>query len=104
MLRAPWNETTANRATSDAWDRQFGRAVLPIEALDAWLKHVREAGIPLFTVDTITEHAINVTTSDNYRIGSDMALRMAEDMLGEVARWAALTTESLLCQSLTPSV
>ena len=42
-----------------------------IDALDASLKRVRDAGIPLFTVDTITAHAINVTTSDNYRIGSE---------------------------------
>ena len=54
-----------------------------IEVLGPWLKRVRDAGIPLFTVDTIAGHAINVTTSDNYRIGSDLALRMAEDMLGE---------------------
>ena len=54
-----------------------------VEALDPWLERVRDAGIPLFTVDTVTEHAINVTTSNNYRIGSDLALQIAGDMLGE---------------------
>ena len=54
-----------------------------IEALDPWLKRIRDAGIPLFTVDTITEHAINNTTSNNYTIGSDVALQMAQDMGGE---------------------
>ena len=54
-----------------------------IEVLNPWLKRIRDAGIPLFTVDTITEHAINNTTSNNYGIGSDLALQMAHDMGGE---------------------
>ena len=54
-----------------------------IEVLDPWLKRVRDAGIPLFTVDTVTEHAINNTTSNNYGIGSDLALQMVQDMNGE---------------------
>ena len=54
-----------------------------IEVLDPWLKRVRDADIPLFTVDTITEHAINNTTSNNYGIGSDLALQMVQDMNGE---------------------
>ena len=54
-----------------------------IEVLDPWLKRIRDAGIPLFTVDTVTEHAINNTTSNNYGIGSDLALRMVQDMHGE---------------------
>ena len=54
-----------------------------IEVLDPWLKRIRDAGIPLFTVDTITEHAVNNTTSNNYGIGSDLALQMADDMHGE---------------------
>ena len=53
-----------------------------IEMLDAWLKRVRDAGIALFTVDTITEHAINNTTSNNYGIGSDLAMQIAQDMYG----------------------
>ena len=54
-----------------------------IEVLEPWLKRVRDAGIPLFTVDTVTEHAINNTTSNNYGIGSDLALKMVQDMNGE---------------------
>ena len=54
-----------------------------VAMLDPWLKRIRDAGIPLFTIDTVTEHAINSTTTDNYRIGSDLALQMAGDMLGE---------------------
>lgn len=54
-----------------------------IEVLDPWLARIRDAGIPLFTVDTVTEHAINNTTSNNYGIGSDLALQMVQDMGGE---------------------
>ena len=54
-----------------------------IQALDPWLKRIRDAGIPLFTVDTVTEHAINNTTSNNYGIGSDIALQIVKDMNGE---------------------
>ena len=54
-----------------------------IEVLDPWLKRIRDAGIPLFTVDTISEHAINNTTSNNYGIGSDIALQIAQDMRGQ---------------------
>ena len=54
-----------------------------IHVLDPWLKRIRDAGIPLFTVDTVTEHAINNTTSNNYGIGSDIALQMVQDMGGE---------------------
>ena len=54
-----------------------------IEVLDPWLARIRDAGIPLFTVDTVTEHAINNTTSNNYGIGSDIALQMVQNMHGE---------------------
>ena len=53
-----------------------------IEALDPWLMRIRKAGIPLFTVDTITEHAINTTTSNNYGVGADLAMHIARDMHG----------------------
>ena len=53
-----------------------------IHVLEPWLKRIRDAGIPLFTVDTVTEHAINNTTSNNYGIGSDIALQMVQDMAG----------------------
>jgi ribose transport system substrate-binding protein len=33
--------------------------------LQPWLKKIRAAGIPLFTVDTISPYSINDTTSDN---------------------------------------
>lgn len=63
----------------DAIIQQLGN----IKVLDPWLKRIRDAGIPLFTVDTITEHSVNNTTSNNYGIGSDLALQIAEDMGGQ---------------------
>jgi len=63
----------------DAIIEQLGN----IKVLDPWLKRIRDAGIPLFTVDTITPHSINNTTSNNYGIGSDLALQMIGDMGGK---------------------
>ena len=63
----------------DAIIEQLGN----LEVLNPWLARIREAGIPLFTVDTITPHSLNNTTSNNFGIGSDLALQMAADMGGE---------------------
>ncbi len=63
----------------DAIIEQLGN----IKVLDPWLKKIRDAGIPLFTVDTISPHSINNTTSNNYGIGSDLALQMVSDMEGK---------------------
>lgn len=53
-----------------------------LTVLDPWLKKVRDAGIPLFTVDTATPHSINNTTSDNFYIGEQLALRIVSDLKG----------------------
>lgn len=63
----------------DAIIEQLGN----IDVLDPWLQRIRQADIPLFTVDTSTPHAINNTTSDNYSIGAQLALQMVQDMGGE---------------------
>lgn len=63
----------------DAIIEQLGN----LDVLDPWLKRITDAGIPLFTVDTSTPHAINNTTSDNYSIGAQLALQMVQDMGGE---------------------
>ena len=62
----------------DAIIEQLGN----IDVLDPWLQRIKEAGIPLFTVDTATPHAINNTTSNNYNIGAELALQMVQDMAG----------------------
>jgi ribose transport system substrate-binding protein len=63
----------------DAIIEQLGNA--PV--LQPWLKKIRDAGIPLFTVDTISPHSINDTTSDNYSIGEKLALQLASDLHGK---------------------
>ena len=63
----------------DAIIEQLGN----IEVLDPWLQRIRDAGIPLFTVDTATPHAINNSTSNNYNIGAELALQMVQDMAGK---------------------
>ncbi len=50
--------------------------------LQPWLRKIRTAGIPLFTVDTISPSSLNDTTSDNYNIGEKLALQMASDLGG----------------------
>jgi len=51
--------------------------------LEPWLKKIRAADIPLFTVDTASPSSINVTTSDNFYIGEQLALKMVNDLRGE---------------------
>ena len=63
----------------DAIIEQLGNA--PV--LQPWFKKIRDAGIPLFTVDTISPYSINDTTSDNYSIGEKLALQMASDLHGK---------------------
>ncbi|MEZ5834871.1 MAG: sugar ABC transporter substrate-binding protein [Geminicoccaceae bacterium] len=63
----------------DAIIEQLGN----LDVLNPWLERITQAGIPLFTVDTATSHAINNTTSNNYNIGAELALQMVQDMGGE---------------------
>jgi ribose transport system substrate-binding protein len=63
----------------DAIIEQLGN----LQVLTPWLQKIKDAGIPLFTVDTATPLAINNTTSNNYDIGSELALQMVSDMGGK---------------------
>jgi len=63
----------------DAIMEQLGSAAL----LEPYLKKIRDAGIPLFTVDTASPSSINVTTSDNFYIGEQLALKLVNDLRGE---------------------
>jgi ribose transport system substrate-binding protein len=63
----------------DAIIEQLGN----IQVLTPWLQKVKDAGIPLFTVDTATPLAINNTTSNNYDIGAELALQMVNDLGGK---------------------
>ncbi|WP_102346220.1 sugar ABC transporter substrate-binding protein [Bacillus sp. Marseille-P3661] len=47
------------------------------------LKKVHDSGIPLFTVDHVSEYSITNSTSDNYLVGEALARKIFEDMGGE---------------------
>jgi ribose transport system substrate-binding protein len=63
----------------DAIIEQLGSASI----LEPSLRKIRQAGIPLFTVDTASPSSINVTTSDNFYIGEQLALKLVNDLRGE---------------------
>ena len=63
----------------DAIIEQLGN----LDVLNPWLKKIKDAGIPLFTIDTATPLAINNTTSDNFFIGESIAVQMVKDMGGK---------------------
>ncbi|MCX5570420.1 sugar ABC transporter substrate-binding protein, partial [Kaistia nematophila] len=54
---------------------------LPI--VDPGLKKLRDAGIPVFTVDVVSENSINNSTSDNFSLGAQLALQLASDLGGK---------------------
>jgi ribose transport system substrate-binding protein len=54
-----------------------------LSVIDPWLKKLKDAGIPVFTADVPTTNSINNTTSDNFAIGSSLALRLVSDIGGE---------------------
>jgi hypothetical protein len=41
-----------------------------LTVIDPWLKKLRDANIPVFTIDVPTPNSINNTTSDNFSVGS----------------------------------
>jgi ribose transport system substrate-binding protein len=51
--------------------------------IDPWLKKLKEAGIPVFTADVPSANSINNATSDNFSLGSNLALRLVADIGGE---------------------
>ena len=54
-----------------------------LSVVDPWLKKIADAGIPLFTVDLPSTNSINNTTSDNFMIGSSLALQLVSDIGGK---------------------
>jgi ribose transport system substrate-binding protein len=63
----------------DAIIEQLGTATV----LEPSLRKIRNAGIPLFTVDTVSPSSLNVTTSDNNQIGEELATQLVKDIHGE---------------------
>lgn len=63
----------------DAIIEQLGTA----SVLEPWLQKIRQANIPLFTIDTASPYSLNDTTSDNFFIGEQLALKLVNDIHGE---------------------
>lgn len=63
----------------DAIIKQLGDA----DVYEPVMKKVSDAGIPLFTVDLVSQYSICNSTSDNYLIGEELARNMFEDLGGE---------------------
>jgi monosaccharide ABC transporter substrate-binding protein, CUT2 family (TC 3.A.1.2.-) len=51
-----------------------------LDVLEPWLAKIKEADIPLFTIDTTSKSATNVVASDNYGVGSTLALQLINDI------------------------
>ena len=54
-----------------------------LSVIDPSLKKIRDAGIPVFTVDVPSQNSINNTTSDNWSIGSSLALKLVQTIKGK---------------------
>lgn len=54
-----------------------------LSVIEPWLRRIRAAGIPLFTIDVPTEHSINNTTSDNHAAGRQLAEQLVRDVGGQ---------------------
>ncbi|HTJ93963.1 MAG TPA: sugar ABC transporter substrate-binding protein [Pararobbsia sp.] len=54
-----------------------------LSIIDPSLKRIRDAGIPVFTVDVPSQNSINNTTSDNWSIGSSLALKLVQSIRGK---------------------
>ncbi|MCP6689456.1 substrate-binding domain-containing protein, partial [Klebsiella pneumoniae] len=46
-------------------------------------KALRDAGIPVFTVDHVSKYSVNNTTSDNYTLGSTIGRYRADELGGK---------------------
>ncbi len=62
----------------DAIVEELGNAA----TLEPWLRRIRARGIPLFTVDTVSPSSLNDTTSDNHKIGHELAEQLVADLHG----------------------
>jgi ribose transport system substrate-binding protein len=54
-----------------------------LSVIDPWLKRIKDAGIPLFTIDAPSKNSINNTTSDNVATGRALAEQLVKDTEGK---------------------
>ncbi len=54
-----------------------------LSVVDPWLKKLRQADIPVFSVDLPSTNVINTATSDNFSLGAQLALQLVSDIGGK---------------------
>ena len=74
-------------------------SILGDGAVEPKFKALKDAGIPVFTVDHPSPHALNNTTSDNYYMGTTIGRYMADAMggKGKVAVFNAFEKALRIC-------
>lgn len=73
--------------------------ILGDASVDPKLKAIKEAGIPVFTVDHLTPYAVNNSASDNYYTGSQIGILLAKAIggKGKVAVFNAFSGSLQFC-------
>ncbi len=73
--------------------------ILGDASVDPKLKALKDAGIPVFTVDHLTPNAVNNTASDNYYTGSQIGILLAKAIggKGKVAVFNAFSGSLQFC-------
>ena len=74
-------------------------SILGDSAVEPKFKALRDAGIPVFTVDHVSKYSVNNTTSDNYTLGSTIGRYMADELggKGNVAVFNAFSSSLRIC-------
>ncbi|WOI56288.1 sugar ABC transporter substrate-binding protein [Palleronia sp. LCG004] len=74
-------------------------SILGDGAVEPKFAAMREAGIPVFTVDHPSEHSVNNTTSDNYYMGTTIGRLTADALEGEgrIALFNAFENSLRIC-------
>lgn len=74
-------------------------SILGDAAVEPKFKALKDAGIPVFTVDHLSQNAINNTTSDNYYMGTTIGRYMSDAIggKGEVAVFNAFEGALRIC-------
>ena len=74
-------------------------SILGDSSVEPKFKALRDAGIPVFTVDHVSKYSVNNTTSDNYTLGSTIGRYMADELggKGNVAVFNAFSSSLRIC-------
>ncbi|WKN21253.1 sugar ABC transporter substrate-binding protein [Azotobacter vinelandii] len=54
-----------------------------LSIIDPWFKRIAAAGIPLFTIEVPSQHAVNTVSADNWSTGLVLAKKLVADLRGK---------------------